>query len=882
MSRRVLFALLLIILPHSLVLADGRAFDPTLGTDTRNYPPDPQVDFEHLALDLVMDDPFSKSFTCDETLTFHAAGTSIDRLTLDAVGLRIDRVTDLDGNPLSFRADDKTLLIRFPTQLGSNQKTGVKISYACIKPKAGMIFTLPDTAYPNRPVSIHTQGEPEQNRYWFISHDYPNAKQSTEITVTIPDKYSALSNGALISRDELPGGKVKYHYKLDHPEASYLVSLVIGEFAVIKDHWRDRPVEYWVPPSMKDDAWRTFGKTPRMIELFSTLTGVDFAWEKYAQSVVYNFAAGGMENTSCTTLTEYADIDQRASLDTDAESLTAHELAHQWFGDLVTCKSWEHIWLNEGFAVFMDNIWQEHEHGEEAYAHEIWSMMRGVSQSDDPTAHGGVVWPFYNDPDETFSRGISNPYSKGACVLHMLRQSLGDDLFWKCLGEYLRRYSYRSAETHDLREVIDDISGRSYDRFFQQWIYRAGSPEIQAGYSWDDSTGAAKIKLEQKQTITESAPAFELDVPIWFIAADGATTKQTARMEGRFGEITAHFDKEPSMILVDPEGAVLAKWDGELPEAMLRQAAASAPTPIARYDAISALASKDDDDSRLTLEKILLDETSDRTYRSEAAIALGKTQQPGARDILLAALAQSASIQEPRTRRTAIDALSKYRGEEVAATLMRFAKQDASINVQATATADLGGQDPSDAIEAVLLENAKASAFRDLLRTSALRAFVQLHDAKGIDPAMQMASYGQPYRTRPRAIDALGKLGATLEKEKRDPIRRFLIKLLDDPTESAQYASAAALGALGDDLAKPALQAFADGSALEKDKAVARGALDAIGKANGESDSVKDLRERVEALEKARERFEKDLSPGDIDEQKGRPTSAPTTRSDQK
>jgi len=878
MIHRIFLALILIGLLHGPALADGRAFDPTLGTDTRNYPPDPQVDFEHLALDLVMDDPFSRSFTCVETLTFHTAGVAIDRFTLDAVGLRIDRVSDLEGKPLSFRVDDKTITIRFPVQLPPNHEAGVKIAYACIKPKVGMIFTLPDSGYPNRPVSIHTQGEPEQNRYWFISHDYPNAKQSTEITVAIPDKYSALSNGALISRDELPGQKVRYHYSLAQPEASYLVSLVIGEFAVVKDHWRDRPVEYWVPPSMKDDAMRTFGKTPRMIELFSTLTGVDFAWEKYAQSVVYNFAAGGMENTSCTTLTEYADIDARAALDTDAESLTAHELAHQWFGDLVTCKSWEHIWLNEGFAVFMDNIWQEHEHGEEAYAHEIWSMMRGVSQSDDPTARGGVVWPYYDDPDDTFSRGVSNPYSKGACVLHMLRQSLGDELFWKSLGAYLRRYSYQSAETDDLRKVIDEMSGRSYSRFFQQWIYRAGSPEVEADYAWDDASGTAKLKLEQKQTITADAPAFEMDVPIWFIAAEGAITKQTAHMEGRFGELTAHFDREPSMILIDPEGAVLAKWDGDLPEAMLRQAAASAPTPMARYDAISALALKDDDDSRLTLEKILVDETSDRTYRAEAAVALGKMQQPAARDILLASLAPGALIQEPHTRRAAIDALSKYRSNEVAATLMRFAKQDPSINVQAAATAALGGQDPSDAIEALLLDNAKALSFRDLLRTSALRALVQLHDAKGIDPAMAMAAYGQPYRTRPRAIDALGKLGTTLEKEKRDPVCRFLVKLLDDPTESAEYAAAAALGVLGDELAKPALQAFADGSGLEKDKAVARGALDAIDKANGESPSVMDLRERVEALEKARERFEKDLSAGSVGETKGHTSTAPTTR----
>jgi HEAT repeat protein len=311
---------------------------------------------------------------------------------------------------------------------------------------------------------------------------------------------------------------------------------------------------------------------------------------------------------------------------------------------------------------------------------------------------------------------------------------------------------------------------------------------------------------------------------------------------------------------------------------------------MARYDAIDRLATKDDDANRQTLKTILLDEKSDRTYRIDAATALGKMQQPEARDILLGSLAESGvdspvahastqptKITDLRTLRAAIDAVSKYRSDEVTAALSRFAKYDESINVQSAATADLGAQNPSDAAETLLLENAKTPSFRDLLRTAALRALVQLRDEKGIDPAMAMAAYGQPYRTRPRAIDALGKLGATLEKEKRGPICRFLVKLLDDPTESAQYAAASALGELGDDQAKPALQAFADGSGPENAKAVARGALDALSKSGSESDSIKDLRERIEALEKARERFEKDLSPANVEEQKGHPTTAPTT-----
>ena len=376
--KRVITALLFSLLVFSPTFAD-RPFDPATGRDTRQYPRDPQVHYQHTALDLVMRDPMSRSFTCDETIKFKTPGRSIDRLELDAVDLKIGKVTDLQGQTLDYRYDDKVLTVRFASAIAPETESGIRISYKCVKPATGMIFALPDEKYPDRPVSIHTQGEAEMNRYWFVCHDYPNAKQTSEVTVTIPSKYKALSNGALVSRDDAGDGMTRWHYSLSKPHVSYLVSLVIGDFAVVEDKWRDRPVQYWVPPSQEKDAKRTFGKTPAMMEFFSKVTGFDYPWEKYAQSVVYNFNAGGMENTSCTTLTEMTNIDERAALDSDADGLIAHELAHQWFGDTITCNSWPHIWLNEGFATYMDAAWHEHDKGPEAYAYQIFNTMRGVA-----------------------------------------------------------------------------------------------------------------------------------------------------------------------------------------------------------------------------------------------------------------------------------------------------------------------------------------------------------------------------------------------------------------------------------------------------------------------------------------------------------------------
>ena len=324
MNRLILFLSLIVFL-ITPAFAD-RPFDPATGGDTRQFPRDPQVIYQHIAPDIDMRDPMSRSFTCDETIKFRTPGLAVDRLDLDAVNLKIEKVTDLQGQPIDFRYDDKILTVRFASPLPADTDSAIHISYACKRPIDGMTFALPDEKYPDRPVSIHTQGEAESNRYWFVCHDYPNAKQTSEITVTIPAKYKALSNGALVSREEVDGGMVKYHYSLGKPHVSYLVSLVIGDFAVVTDKLRDWPVEYWVPPANEKDARRTFGKTPAMIEFFSKVTGFDYPWENTAQSVVYNFNAGGMENTSCTTLTEQTNIDERAALDTDADGLIAHEL----------------------------------------------------------------------------------------------------------------------------------------------------------------------------------------------------------------------------------------------------------------------------------------------------------------------------------------------------------------------------------------------------------------------------------------------------------------------------------------------------------------------------------------------------------------------------
>src|SRR5688572_26699828 len=248
------------------------------------------------------------------------------------------------------------------------------------------------------------------------------------------------------------------------------------------------------------------------------------------------------------------------------------------FRSVVTCTSWHHIWINEGFATYLDAAWREHDKGPEWYAHQIFRQMQGVAGADDVNARGGIVWPHYMFPDDVFGRGVSNPYGKGCVVLHMLRRSLGDELFWRVASEFLKRNAFKTVETDQFRYICDELSAKSYERFFPQWIYRAGSPKVKVSYSWDDANYEARVTLEQTQPVSIEAPAFQAEVPIWFVNEKGEPVKRMLKMDGRLASLTSHLEHEPAQVVIDPEGTLLANWEFDLRSSMLIEQALRGPT----------------------------------------------------------------------------------------------------------------------------------------------------------------------------------------------------------------------------------------------------------------------------------------------------------------
>ncbi len=315
---------------------------------TPHYAPDRTFDTEHVRLELALD--FTRKTlkgSCFVRLSAIAEGTT--EMAFDAVDFKDLKVT-AKGRPLKFEYTGRKIIVHWPLPIKRGAKVELKLSYRVTAPKQGLHFVGPDRHYPDKPRQAWTQGEDEYNRYWFPCHDAPQERATTEMIITVPERFTAVSNGALLGVKRR--GKTRtFHWKHNLPHPPYLVSLAVGEFTEIKDHWKQVPVLYYCPPGREDDAKRAFGKTPQMMDFYSKKLGVPYAYAKYSQVAAMDFIYGGMENTSCTTLTALTLHDERAHLDFSSDPLVAHELAHQWFGDLVTCKDWSHAWLNESFAT---------------------------------------------------------------------------------------------------------------------------------------------------------------------------------------------------------------------------------------------------------------------------------------------------------------------------------------------------------------------------------------------------------------------------------------------------------------------------------------------------------------------------------------------------
>ncbi len=545
-----------------------------------------------------------------------------DLLVLDArgfdiksVGLQAKKAVSklkyaYDGEKLNITLDrvyknteEYTIVIEYVAKPEERKSIG---GSAAITSDKGLYFINPKGEEKNKPKQIWTQGETESSSYWFPTIDKPNERCTQEIYITVEDKYKTLSNGVMLSSKKNADGTRTDYWKMDKPHAPYLFMMAVGEFAVVKDKWRDREMLYYVEPAYEKDAKAIYNNAPEIIEFFSTRLGVEYPWSKMAHIIVRDYVSGAMENTSAIVYGDFCQKNARELMDAPNDNIIAHETFHHWFGDLVTCESWSNLTVNESFANYSEYLWQEYKYGRDAADEHLLEDFQGyVGQSrggkNHPLVHFG-----YHDREDMFD-AIS--YNKGGCTLHQLRKYLGDDAFFAGLKEYLTTNQYSTGEAHQLRLAFEKTTGEDLSWYFNQWYFNQGHPTLDIAYAYDGMNKKMNVTIKQTQDPEKFLPIYELylDTDIYNTEKD----KSSERIHLTKREETFSFDAptRPKLVNIDAQKSMVGtKKDNHTDEEWLFQFY-HAPLYLDRLESIKALKSKAS--SNPLVQKMLADALND-------------------------------------------------------------------------------------------------------------------------------------------------------------------------------------------------------------------------------------------------------------------------------
>ncbi|TAF73929.1 MAG: M1 family peptidase [Bacteroidetes bacterium] len=483
-----------------------------------------EIDILHTKLEVNFDWK-AKTMNGKATLTLKPYYYPIDTIKIDAKSFIINKIEILNGTEKSkvdFKYDNKKISIPLSKKLTKDDKITYFIDYVAqpevykktntvsgiaITDDKGLYFIVPDSLNPDKPYQIWTQGEPESSSCWFPTIDSPNEKSTQEMYITVDKKYKTLSNGELVYSTENQDGTRTDYWKQTLPHAPYLFMLAIGDFAIIKDKWRNIDVNYYVEPKFEKHAKKIFGNTPEMIEFYSKKLNYPYPWAKYSSIVVRDYVSGAMENTSATVFMEQVQRTDRELLDMSYESVLAHELFHHWFGDLVTCESWANLPLNESFADYSEYLWEEYKYGKDAAD---YLRQNSLDQYFWEAESKRVPLIRYRNKDieDMFD---SHSYAKGGTILHMLRNYVGDEAFFESLSLYLKTNAYKTVEIHNLRLAFEETTGEDLNWFFNQWFLSPGHPVLYVNHMVENSKLKLTVNQAQDSVYT---PIYKLPITV--------------------------------------------------------------------------------------------------------------------------------------------------------------------------------------------------------------------------------------------------------------------------------------------------------------------------------------------------------------------------------
>ena len=774
----LLLAVALSAAPSSLAGARPEYVQTPPQKQSRPFPPAQYIpshdyDTKHITLNLRFDWEREQALGT-ETISFSPLVKDLRHIVLDAAFMSFSSIKMANGVPLKYEFDEKNEKLNIALDRAYQPPDEVKlvITYHTIQPQAGrrslnggggLNFIKPSPEDPQRPRQIWSQGESEYNHYWFACFDHPNDFFTSELYGTVEKPLSVISNGKLLETKENADGTRTFHWKIAAPHASYLSSIIVGEYTPVVGEYGGIPVITNVYPQELEEGKVTARRLPEMVKFFSEKTGVKYPYEKYAQTVARDFN-GGMENISATTQFDVMIHDARAELDQTSDGIQSHELAHQWFGDYVTCRNWSDIWLNESFATYFQAMWDEHNLGHDDFLY--LDVKNNQDQYYGAWAQGNrrpIVTKNYANPDAVFD---TYAYPRGGAVLHMLRSYLGEENWWRAINHYLNKYAHQPVETEQFRIAIEEATGQPMDWFFDQWLYKMGHPVFHVIQDYDPGAKALKLSLRQEQ---KSDPAsqypqvgfFQTPVSIEIGTATGTRVEEVQIEAKEEQAFTFTVDSQPLLVNFDYGGTLIKDLQFQKPTDQLAYQLTQDQDVLGRVWALGQLTAKMKDNATNETDKqqvagmLAAALSSDKFWgvRLEAATALNNI--PG--DTVRAALLAATKDPKSRVRARAIRSLASSKDVALASTYQQLLN-DPSYAVIGEAARALGQTKSPIAYDA-LVKLLDAPSWRDNIKASALAGLGATGDKRGLELGFRYVAAGNPMSVRAAALSILGATG---------------------------------------------------------------------------------------------------------------------------
>lgn len=685
-----------------------------------------------------------------------------DHLDIDATDMEIYNVS-VRGTPSNFDTFQDNIVV-----------------YGDFKAFSDYIITITYKSYPKRGgyfvedeggMQFWTHGESTDNHAWFPCFDYPNTRSSYEMRVTVPNDYVVISNGRL--SDRIEGDFSTFVFKEEFRFPAYLVSVIAGKFKSFKQEWDGIPITSYFLPKFEERAERSFRNSPEIMEFISQKTGVRYPYSKYDQTCVSLFVMGGMENINATTLTDRTLHDEIAHMDYQSEPLVCHEMAHQWFGDYVTCRDWSQAWLNEGFATYIALIYMEKLKGRDEFLVDVENSREIYLKEFSENYGRPIVERRYKEPEELFDRHL---YQKASLFLRYLNYYLGDKVFWNGIKEYLEANKMNGVSTEDFRKALSNVSGFSLEALYHQFLDEPGHPEFRV----EEVASRGKVEIR----ITQTGRNFQVRIPARVYYADRKDNIEVT-LEGKITQL--EFEKKGFRgFSLDPESKVLCTISTVRSKENSRFLLRNGESIVERGRAATELGKFGVSEIYFLLESFELE----RFWYVKGKIAEAVSKIGGKKSS--SAIQEMLGDSDYRTRREVVKHASNLNDKDLLVKLKEMFEKEQGYRLRANiiSSAQRIGKEES---KELLLKGLETDSYDNIVRIASLTALGEQADLSTLDAVKKFFKKEYDPQTRSAAIASIAKFYWTDRS-----VANILIGGLEDESFMVRKSTANGIRDIGD------------------------------------------------------------------------------------